>query len=114
MNIESIDNVSEEDGLILLQSFVAGLNAEYERNPNDPTRRMLIAILPEYGDDGRLLRLDCLTVPVEDPGVLTADMADLMTAVDAIVKEEQAKRAAAYARLDAEQLPSVVPLPTVR
>jgi hypothetical protein len=63
MDITSIDNVSEEDGLVLLQSFLIGLSTEREQNPNDPLRHLLVAILPEYGEDGRLLRLDCLTVP---------------------------------------------------
>lgn len=114
MDITSIDNVSEEDGLVLLQSFLIGLSTERDRTPNDPLRRIIVAILPEYGEDGRLLRLDCLTVPAEDPGALNADMADLMTAADAIVKSEQAKRAAAYARLEAKPLPTVVAIPEGR
>ena len=111
MDINSIDNVSEADGLVLLQSFLMQLTLAHEQTPNDPTRRVLIAILPEYGEDGRLLRLDCLTVPAEDPGALTEDDMALMTAADAIVKAEQKRRDEAYARLDAEPPISIVPMP---
>lgn len=104
MDITSIDNMYEDDGIANLAAFVGGLNAE----PAGPTKRMLVAIVPEYehdaGDPGRILRLDALTCDVTDPGGLDADEAELMEAALLIVQKLKLRRAAALAKLDAETI----------
>jgi len=74
MNIVSIDNMTEEAGYDNLTSFFVELNAE----PPGPTKRLLIAMLPEYDDAGTLKRIDCITVPTEDPGSLSGGLEALM------------------------------------
>lgn len=90
MKVISIDNCYEEDGIANLFSALSALNNQ----PNGPMRDQLVAILPEYRD-GRLDRLNVLTVPAEDPGLLTGNQMDLMTAAAEEVSRIQARRAAA-------------------
>lgn len=100
MDITSIDNCYEEDGLINLQSALAGLNRE---NPLDPTRRVLVAILPEYSSTGRIDRLNVCTVSASDPGTLEPEEMALMAAAAGIIARLQRHRAEAIAKLEAER-----------
>jgi hypothetical protein len=98
MDITSIDNMYEDDGIALLAGFIGGLNAE----PAGPTKRVLIAILPEYDDAGVLQRLDCVTVPTADPGSLSGGLGTLLEGAAQITAERKREHAAAEARLDAQ------------
>lgn len=100
MDITSIDNMYEDDGIANLQGFVAGLNAEQKADPNDPMRRQLVAILPEYDDAGVLQRLDILTVPTCDPGLLSDAEIALMDAAAVITAKRKADHDAAIRKLD--------------
>ena len=100
MDITSIDNMYEDDGLANLLGFVGGLNAEQKADPHDPLRRQLVAILPEYDDAGVLQRLDCLTVPASDPGLLTDAEIALMDAAAAITAKRRAAHDAAIKKLN--------------
>lgn len=103
MHITSIDNCYEEDGLVQLQSTLMALNVQ---SSDDPIRPMIVAILPEYSDDWprdpRLLRLNVVTVPAEDPGDVSGGLGVLMEAAAQIVGDLQKRRAEAYAKLNAE------------
>lgn len=101
MDITSIDNMYEEDGIVLLRNFLTMLNDEQKTSPFDPLRRQIVAILPEYFDDGRLNRLDILTCPVEDPGLLTDDEIALMDAAFAIVAKRKEEYKKAIEKLEA-------------
>lgn len=109
MDLTSIDNCYEDDGLLLAQNFLAGLNIEAIQSPNDPLRRVLVAVIPELRADGRLDRLNFLTCPAEDPGALTEAELTLMTAAAAIVAARKVAHAKAIAALT---VPTVAPLPT--
>lgn len=104
MDITSIDNMYEEDGIVLLHNFLIGLNAEQQADPHDPLRRQLIAILPEYDDAGVLQRLDVLTCPATDPGLLDDAEIALMDAAAAIVAKRAAAHAAAIKELEAHPI----------
>jgi hypothetical protein len=107
MDITSFDNMYEEDGIALVSNFLAGLNAE----PVGPMKRVLIAIVPEYDDAGRLQRLDCVTVPTCDPGSLSGGLGELMEAVAQITAERRRKHDAAIAKLDASEITVVKGMP---
>ncbi len=102
MDIVSIDNMYEDDGLANLIGFLGGLNAE----PAGPLKRVLVAILPEYDDAGILQRLDCVTVPTCDPGSLLGGLGALMQGAAQITAERKREHDAAIAKLNAS---SVVP-----
>lgn len=104
MDITSIDNMYEEDGIVLLHTFLTGLNIEQKQDPRDPLRRVLVAILPEYFEDGRLNRVDVLTCPATDPGLLDDAEIALMDAAAAIVAKRQAQHAAAIQKLEATKI----------
>lgn len=99
MQVTSIDNMDEDDGIVNLQSFLMGLNAE----PVGPLKRRLVAIVPELRDDGRLDRLDCVTCDWEDPGPIREDdpLTVLLLSVADVVEQQQRHRAEALAKLDA-------------
>lgn len=104
MDITSIDNMYEEDGVVLLHNFLTGLNIEQQANPNDRLRRQLVAILPEYDADGRLQRLDCITVPACDPGALSGGLAKVVEGAAEIVAGRKAAHDAAVKKLEDEPL----------
>src|SRR4051812_45756497 len=99
MDITSIDNCYEDDGLVNVQAFLMGLNQEALYQPNDPLRRVLVAIVPELREDGRLDRLNFLTCPAADPGMLTAAELSLLDAAAAIVAHRKQLHDAAVANL---------------
>lgn len=107
MQITSIDNMYEDDGLAGVWTFLKRLNG-----PPAPgaTPQRLIALLPEYRDDGRLDRLDVVTVAADGSGSISADAEILRAAAERIVADQRAKRAAAYAKLDQETI-AVIPGP---
>ncbi len=100
MDITSIDNMYEDDGIANLAGFVGGLNAEEA----GPLKRVLIAILPEYDDAGVLQRLDCVTVPSCDPGSLSGGLDELMEAAAQITATRKREHDAAIAKLDASSI----------
>lgn len=95
MDITSIDNCYEDDGLVNLTGALNALNHQLEAEP----RRQLVAILPEFREDGRLDRLNVCTVPAEDPGALSDDEMALLSAAAGIVAKLQRDRAAAMAQI---------------
>lgn len=86
--VNSIDNVSEIDGLMLLSTFLNQLNQE----PIGPTKRRLMAIVPEYRADGQLDRLDVCTVPWFGPGWMDKAELRLFLAADTFALQVQQKR----------------------
>jgi hypothetical protein len=109
MDITSLDNIVSPngdpgDGLTLLAGQLARL-----RQPTAPDDDVLVCIIPEYErpvgaagtTPGRLLRLDVITVNLEDPAGLTTPDAELFEAALVIAQQLSAKRAAAAAALNA-------------
>lgn len=97
INITSIDNMYEEDGIANLHNFLTMLNLEDQA---DPLRRQLVAILPEYDDAGRLQRLDCITVPACDPGSLSGGLVKLLEGAAEIIAGRKAAHDAAVKKLE--------------
>jgi len=86
MTIESIDNVSEDDGLAL----VVGRLAKITISGSD---QRLVAIVPEYRPDGRLDRLDVVTMAAGDLNVGISDALEgLRCFAGAVAEEERSKR----------------------
>jgi hypothetical protein len=103
MQVESIDNVNEDDGLVLVTSQLAKL-------ATPGADRRLVAIVPEYKPDGTLDRLDIVTMAKGDPNISVGvdSLEGLRCYAGAVALEEQQAREAAYAKL---QEPTVVEKP---
>jgi hypothetical protein len=96
MKVTSIDNCYEDDGLVMAQQQIAMFN-----QPREP-REVLIAIVPEYREDGRLDRLNFCTQrvdggPRQNPTALDHDLHRVCAA---IVAQRQADHDAAVKALD--------------
>lgn len=95
MTIVSIDNM-EGDGLVNLTGFLESLNRQ---NATDPLRQHLVAIVPEFRtDNGRLDRLNCVTVDATDPGSLAHGLSALLDGGAQIIAFLKAQRRAALER----------------
>lgn len=94
MNVNSIDNMYEDDGIELLSAFFAGLNAESD----GPKKRILVALIPEYDDNDKLQRIDCVTVTKDDQNV--AGLGALMSTARTIIADRKRRDAEALEKLD--------------
>ena len=93
MNITSIDNCYEEDGLSNLFGLLMGMNIRNAKEPNQNLHESVIVIFPEYRD-GRLDRLNVGTLNPSHPE-LNEDDCTLMQAIDvARVRLEQDRQKA--------------------
>jgi hypothetical protein len=98
MNLTSIDNMYEDDGMANLVGFIGGVSLD----PPGPEKRELVAVLFEYRN-GRLDRADCLTVRAgDDLSKLEPEEQDLLLAKALIVARRKADHDAAVAKLNAE------------
>lgn len=97
MKITSIDNVYEDDGLTNLYTFLSMLN---KQKPDDLSNDVLIAILPEY-NNGRLDRLDCITMVAGGEATCTPDEGDLQGLAWRMANDARNARADAMAKLEA-------------
>lgn len=114
MEITSIDNVYEQDGIANLEMMLMGLNLAHARDVKvDPTckdQTLIIGIVPEYTQDGRLDRLNVVTVKRSD-ALAMDDLARLLS--DAgwpIIQKRRDDEAAAIAELEANP-PTLMPGP---
>lgn len=110
MNITSIDNCYEDDGLVAAQALLASLNRPL---PDGTPSDVLVAIIPEYRTEGPLAgKLDRLNFVTRSPDGHDQHVdkrhEQLEAVAAAIVADRGAAEAAALAKLDAEPPIAVV------
>lgn len=106
MKVTSIDNCYEDDGLVLVQQQIAKFN-----EPAFP-REELVAIIPEYREDGRLDRLNfCTRRTNSGPRQGSTDLDhELDRVCAAIVAQRRAAHDAAIKQLEDRGPIGVVPI----
>lgn len=106
MNITSIDNCYEDDGIVEAQMLLASFNRP---NLDGTPRDLLVAIIPEYRTDGplagKLDRLNFVTRPPDGHDqAVDKRYEQLAVVAAAIVADRRAAHDAALAKLDAETI----------
>jgi hypothetical protein len=101
MNLTSIDNCYEDDGIVSAQLLLASFNRPY---PDGTPSNVLVAIIPEYRTDGplagKLDRLNFITRPPDGHDQEVDPLLEqLQAAAAAIVADRKRQHDAAIAEL---------------